>query len=176
MRMNKQEIEEWVDYGVDSRYQSQKEERAASISLMEDRLERMRNLTDAQIIKAKLMQLKLQMEKFLDLPAAGSDSHFTDFLGIYIDILYSKRLEFAESINVSPTFLSQVINRHREPNRDFMLKLMVHSKEAFAEVSKFSEEIWYLVYFKQVVNNALATEDEWRPSIEKQVKFKRVYA
>jgi hypothetical protein len=51
-----------VEYGLDSRYKSKKENKSESISLMEARLMRMKNLSKDQIIRAKLLQLKLKME------------------------------------------------------------------------------------------------------------------
>jgi hypothetical protein len=49
------------EYGVDSRYKNKKERESESIALMQARLERIRHLTKEQIIKAKLLQLKLKM-------------------------------------------------------------------------------------------------------------------
>jgi len=58
--MNKHNIEDLAEYGVDSRYKSREEQESDSIALMESRLERMRNLPKEQIIRARLMQLKLK--------------------------------------------------------------------------------------------------------------------
>ena len=50
---------EGAEYGVDSRYTSKKDREADGKSLMEARLKRMKNLSEDQITRAKLMQLKL---------------------------------------------------------------------------------------------------------------------
>lgn len=156
---------------MDSRYKNQEERRLDSIALMEARLNRMKSLSREQITRAKLMQLKLQMEAYLKETALTKDTRFTDFLGSYIETLYSRQNEFARDINVTPVFLSQVINHHREPNEEFMLKLMVHSDKAFKNVGGFQKKIWYEVYFHQKISNTLSTQKEWMPAIEKQVKF-----
>ena len=69
-------------------------------------------------------------------------NHFTNFLETYIDAIYSQRSKFAIDINITPVFLSQVINNHREPNEEFILKLMIHSEKAFKNVGDFHKEIW----------------------------------
>jgi len=49
-----------AEYGVDSRYKSNKERESDATALMEARLTRMKNLSKDQIIRAKLVQLKLK--------------------------------------------------------------------------------------------------------------------
>ncbi len=51
-----------VEYGVNSRYKNKKEIESESIALMQARLEKMKHLPKEQIIKAKLLQLKLKMD------------------------------------------------------------------------------------------------------------------
>ncbi|MDT4863558.1 hypothetical protein FQZ97_982710 [compost metagenome] len=174
MNMNKQNIEEWAEYGVDSRYKSREEQKADSIALMEARLERMKTLPKEQIIRARLMQVKLKMERFLKESVPDNVNHFTAFVAAYIDVLYSKRNDFADDISVTPVFLSQVINNHREPNEEFILKLMIHSEKAFRNISGFNKKMWYEIYFHQKLSNTLSSQDQWRPEIEKQVRFREV--
>lgn len=174
MNMNKQNIEEWAEFGVDSRYKSREEQKADSIALMEARLERMKNLPKEQIIRARLMQLKIKIERFLREPVSDNVNHFTAFVAAYIDVLYAKRSEFADDINVTPVYLSQVINNHREPNEEFILKLMIHSEKAFKDVSEFPKKMWYEVYLHQKISNTLFNQEQWRPEIEKQVRFRKI--
>lgn len=172
--MNMNIMEKWTEYGVDSRYKSRDEQKSDSIALMESRLERMRNLPKEQIIRARLMQLKLKMERFLKEFSSDDRNHFTEYVAAYIDTLYSKRGEFADDINVTPVYLSQVINHHREPNEEFILKLMIHSEKAFRNIPGFNKKMWYEVYLHQKISNTLATQEQWRPEIEKQVRFREV--
>jgi len=53
-------MNEDAEYGVDSRYKSKKERESDATALMEARLTRMKNLSKDQIIRAKLVQLKLK--------------------------------------------------------------------------------------------------------------------
>src|ERR1035437_1077146 len=122
MTENKKNIMD-TEYGIDSRYKSNKERESEATALMEARLKRMKNLSKDQITKAKLLQLKLQMEEYIKYPVYDNDNHFSGFLKSYIDSIYSNRITFAKDIDVAPVSLSQVINNHREPKEEFILKL-----------------------------------------------------
>ncbi len=163
-----------VEYGVESRYISKKEKESDSIALMQARLERMKNLTKQQILSAKLLQLKLKMENYVKQPVCNNDNHFTGFLETYIDAMYSKRSNFAEDININPVLLSQVINNHREPKEEFILKLMIHSEKAFKDVCIFNKTTWYEVYYQEKICDTISSQASWRPRIENQVKLRKL--
>jgi hypothetical protein len=57
-----------AEYGIDSKYKSGLESVSEATTLMEARLRRMKMLSNDQITKAKLLQLKLKMEDFLNHP------------------------------------------------------------------------------------------------------------
>lgn len=170
-KKEKENINEVAEYGLDSRYESKKERDSEAILLMEDRLNRMKNLSKDQIIQAKLMQLKLKMEAYIKQAHFDNRNHFSEFLAFYIDIIYAKRNIFADDINITPVKLSQVINNHREPTEELILKLMVHSEKLYSKIGGFQKEIWYLVYFHEKICETMSTQQEWRPKIEKLVKF-----
>ena len=50
-----------AEFGLDSRYASDAEHKSEATSLMESRLMRMKNVSKEQVIRAKLLQLKLKM-------------------------------------------------------------------------------------------------------------------
>ena len=139
---------------------------------MEARLIRMKNLSKDQIIRAKLLQLKLKMEEYLKNPVYDDNgNYFSEFLESYVDIIYSKRSVFAKDIDIAPVSLSQVINNHREPNEDFIMRLMIHSEMVFKNVCEFHPKIWYQVYFQEKICDTMSSQEEWRPEIEKHVRF-----
>jgi hypothetical protein len=172
--ITKENINENVEFGVDSRYQNSKEKKSDSVALMEARLERMKNLPKEQIIRAKLLQLKLKMENYLNDPLHDGKSSFINFLESYIDTIYSKRNEFAKDINIRPVLLSQIINHYREPNEEFILKLMIHSEKTFEKICVFNKKTWYEVYYQEKICDTMSNQEEWRPGIEKQVRFKEL--
>jgi hypothetical protein len=159
------------DFGIDSRYKSKIEKDQDSISLLESRLARLKNMSGAQIIDAKLIQLKLQMEDFMTVQNNELHQKFVLFLKSYIDIFYVKQNDFAEDINIQPNLLSKILNHHREPNDEFIQKVMVHSEKAFKNIKNYSSTIWYYLYYHERIYNSISKQNEWRPMIEKQVKL-----
>lgn len=171
MTNKKKQLTNDPEFGVDSRYNTKKEKEQDSVALMQARLERMKNLPKEQALRAKLLQLKLKMEEYLKTPVYDNQNHFAHFLEFYVDTIYSKRSDFAKDINVTANFLSKIINSHREPQEEFMLKLMIHSEKTFRHVGEFHKKTWYQVYFHEKLCDTMARQDEWRPGIEKQVKI-----
>lgn len=163
-----------VEYGIDSRYKSDLESVSEATALMEARLRRMKMLSNDQITKARLLQLKLKMEEFINHPVYDNHNHFSNFLKFYIDSIYSKRSIFAKDINVDPVSLSQVINNHREPKDEFILKLMIHSEKVYKDVCSFNKKIWYQIYFNNKICEIMAKQEQWQPDIEKQVRISEV--
>jgi len=162
------------EFGVDSRYKTIKEKEHDSVAIMEARLDRMKNLPKEQILRVKLLQLKLKMENYLKEPLYDNKNHFSSFLETYVDVIYSKRSDFANDINVTPVFLSKVINSHREPKEEFILKLMIHSEKVFKNVGEFHKKTWYQIYYHEKLCDTMSSQDKWRPDIEKQIKFKEL--
>lgn len=158
------------EYSIDSRYKSADERKLESNVLMEARLQRMENANPSLIIRAKLLQLKLKMDEFLKKPVHEVGNYFTDFLSIYIDIIYNKRNDFALDINISKVKLSQVLNNHREPQKEFILRLMLHSELIYKNVCEFNKQTWYEVYYFEKICDIMSRQEEWRPEVEKHVK------
>lgn len=169
-KKNKDFIED-AEYGLDSKYKSNKERESEAASLMEARLMRMKNLSKNQIIRAKLMQLKLKMEEYLKQPIYDERNHFSDFLKSYVDTIYSTRNRFAHDINIKPIRLSQVINNHREPKDEFIMKLMIHSEKVYKNICEFQKKTWYQVYFHEKICDTMSSQEKWRPNIEKDIKI-----
>lgn len=159
------------ELGIDSRYKTKREREQDSIALMQARLERLKNLPKQQILRAKLMQLKLRMEDFLHSTINDNQVHFTQFLEFYVDTLYSKRSDFTRDLNITAVSLSQVINKHREPKEEFLFKLLFHSEMVFKDVCKFDNRIWLDVYFRDKINQKLSLQSEWKEKLDKQVRF-----
>ena len=169
-KINKNTIED-AEYGLDSRYKSDKDRDSDATALMEARLIRMKNLSKDQIIRAKLLQLKLKMEEYLKNPVYDNRKYFSEFLESYVDTIYAKRSVFARDIDIAPVSLSQVINNHREPNDDFILRLMIHSEIAYKNVCEFHNKTWYQVYFQEKICATMSNQEKWRPEIEKHVRL-----
>ncbi len=172
-KKKKKEIE-GAEYGVDSRYPSTKEREADGKALMEERLKRMKNLSEDQIARAKLLQLKLKMEEYINKPVYQDYNFFTEFLTTYIDTIYSKRSNFAKDIDITPILLSKILNNHREPRDEFMMRLMIHSEKTYKNVCEFHKRTWYQVYFHEKICDTMSSQDKWRPEVEKHVSISKL--
>ena len=171
MTENRKNMIKDAEYGVDSRYKSNKERESEATALMEARLMRMKNLSKDQIIRAKLLQLKLRMEEYIKKPVYDNHNYFSEFLKLYIDIIYPKRSFFAKDIDIAPVSLSQVINNHREPKEEFILKLMIHSEKAYKNVCEFHKKTWFQVYYHEKICDTMSNQELWRPKVEKHVRL-----
>jgi len=161
------------EYGVDSRYTSKKDRLEDSKLLMEARLKRLSNLSEEEIINAKLLQLKYRMEEFVLNPIKKRENYFLDFLKQYIEILYIKRGHFAEDINITPVLLSQILNKHREPKKEFILRLIIHSEKIYKRFSPIHEKLWFQVFYHEKIYDTIFNQDVWRSQEEKNVKINR---
>ncbi|WP_046758835.1 hypothetical protein [Kordia jejudonensis] len=157
------------EFGVDSRYTSETVYQSEATALMEARLQRMKGLSKDDVIRAKLMQLKLKMQEFIKQPIHEKQHYFSIFLQQYIDTIYSKRTVFANDMGITPVQLSQIINNHRTPQDDFILKLMIHSEMIFKDVCDFQKELWYQVYSHEKLCKMMSTQHEWQAKLKQEV-------
>ena len=171
MAKNKKNMMDDAEWGVDSRYKSNKERESEATVLMEARLKRMKNLSKDKIIRAKLLQLKLKMEEYIKKPVYDNENYFSEFLRLYIDTIYTKRSFFARDIDVAPVSLSQVINNHREPNEEFIMKLMIHSEKVYKNICDFHKKTWFQVYYHEKICDTMSNQEQWRSIVEKHVRL-----
>lgn len=157
-------------YLIDSRNLTNKEKRAERDAILKAREARFRERSDNEIKTAKLMQLKYQMEKYLNKPKCSLGPFFPKFLINYIDTLYDKRKKFASDISVTPVSLSHILNEHREPKDVFLHRLILHSQVSFKDRCEFDKELWPKVYYQDKVCRIMASSEKWEISEEKYVK------
>ncbi len=162
------ELEEFK-YLIDSRNLSDKKRKENANAILKARAFRLRERSNHDIILAKLMQLKLKMEEFLNSPNYDIQNPFSYFLRMYVDTIYDKRKNFAIDMSINPLLLSQVLNNHRDPQEKFMLRLIVHSENSFKAVCEFDPKTWYRIFYKEKVDKLMSTQKDWRSSVEKFV-------
>ena len=167
--VNNKDVIDDPEFGVETRYESREERESESAKLMEARLMRMKNLSKDQIIRASLMQLKFQMEAYIQQPVDREKNNFSNFLRTYVDTIYLKRSKFAEDINITPIRLSQVINNHREPGEEFIQKLMIHTEKVFQNIGNIEKQIWYQVYYQEKIHHMTLPQDDWQTKLEKEI-------
>lgn len=113
----------------------------------------------------RLLQLKFLMEDYIKNKEFKKEVDFSYFLVQYIDSLELKKKEFAQEINVDPTELSQILNKHRAPSEKFIVRLELHSNKNFPAM------IWYKIIEKEKAFN-LMHDTSLRSSESKHVKSK----
>ena len=99
-------------------------------------------------------------------------SPFSYFLSNYIDTIYDRRNKFAKDIKITPVSLSQILNNHRKPKEEFLLKLMLHSDLTYRNISKFDKKTWFQVYYHEKIADTMASQDKWLPKVVKAVSTK----
>lgn len=113
----------------------------------------------------QLLQLRFVMEDYIKQGDYKEKYDFSYFLKEYIYRLEIKNKEFADEIDVDPTELSQIINKHRPPNEKFIIRLEIHSNSNFPAI------IWYKLIEKERVFH-LSNNQQLRISESKHVKSK----
>lgn len=159
------ELEEFK-FLIDSRVLSNKEKRDEREAILRAREKRFSNRSENEKKVSRLLQLKYQMENYLSNQKCIYEPLFPKFLSTYIDTLYDKRKNFAIDININPITLSQVINQHRDPQENFLIRLIVHSESAYKNLCSFEKELWPKIYYQDKVC-------EFLTSSEKSIKFEK---
>lgn len=144
------DIEEFK-YLIDSRNLSSKEKLAEKNAILKARLERFKSRSEFEILSLKLLQLKYQMEAYINKREWNVEPAFPKFLSQYIDTIYEFRKEFAEDLSIKPITLSHIINKHREPKDVFLYRLIVHSQVVYKNITKFDKDLWPKVYYRDKV-------------------------
>lgn len=113
-------------------------------------------------LRLKLLQLKYQMEDFINKPS-DENSSFGSFLKQYIEAIDIKQVQLAQDISIDKTYLSQLINSHRSPSEDVMIKLEIHSGNLIHAV------IWYKLAEREK-EIEISTNQVLRQKAKKEVK------
>jgi plasmid maintenance system antidote protein VapI len=104
---------------------AQKKEAAEQLATARKKTQQ--EMTDQDRLSLQLLQLRFQLEDYIQNREFSSDQTFGHFLKKYVDLLQMKRKDFAEAISIDETLLSQFINRHRLPPDYMAVRLEIHS-------------------------------------------------
>ena len=116
-------------------------------------------------LKAILLQLRFNIEDYLNDTKFDKKKTFGFFLKHYIISLNKRRNEFAHEINIKPTVLSQYINSHRNPPQDIIIRLELHSRNNIPAAT------WYRLLEKENIHD-LNTNLELRTKQKKYISKK----
>ena len=101
------------------------------------------SITPKQLLLARLLQLKYQIEDYLENSTYDIKFSFGFFLRGYLETLNKKNKEFANDIDIAETELSQILNKHRNPTEKVMIRLEIHSNKIIPAI------MWYKLLEKE---------------------------
>lgn len=142
---------------------TQKQRHEAALQLAEARKKSMAEMSEADILTGNLLQLKFQLENYIKSDKFDELKTFGYFLKQYLQIINKKRNEFAWEIDVHETLLSQLINDHREPGENIIIRLELHCNNLIPAA------YWYRLIEKQK-EHFIQTNTELRKREKKFVK------
>jgi len=134
-----------------------KKKREAELSeLRSIRKKIVENQTDEEKAISQLLQLRFLIEDYIKDSSFNDRYYFGYFLKEYITRIEKKNNEFAKDIDVNPTELSQIINKHRKPTDKLIFRLEIHSNRNFPALLWFKvlekERAYELLHDKEIIN------------------------
>ena len=105
--------------------------------------------TPEERLRFKLLELRFQIEGYLEEKEDKGLRSFAEFLKTYISHLERSNKEFADEISISQTELSLVINRRRSPSEKLIIRLDIHSNR------NFPAQMWFKVLEKDRLREIL---------------------
>lgn len=125
--------------------------------------------TPIQKMYSRLLQLKFQLEDYVNSDQYKEALNFGYFLNEYVSRQDKKDKQFADEVNVTPAVLSQYINNHRKPKDEFVIRLELHSNGMIPAIS------WFKVIQKDK-EHEIMTSQELRREESKHVKNRLEFA
>lgn len=114
--------------------------------------------TPEQQIHDRLLQLKFQMEDYINDNRFEASLNFGFYLNEYIKRQGKQDKQFATEVDVKPAVLSQYLNNHRNPTEKFIIRLELHSNKMISALS------WLKLLQKDkehdIVNNTIIRKEE----------------
>ena len=121
------------------------------------RMESLRNMSEADILAANLIKIKLRIRSYFKRDKFEEAFSFSNQLKEYIKITNRSNKEIARNLNIHPTKLSRIINGREDPNVELMYRLEEHSG---GELPAF---YWWRLFSKEL-------EHQIRTNMEKKLE------
>ncbi len=145
------------------------EEKKEDSDFWTTRKEQFESRSPQQKMYSKLMQLKFQLEDYIDSSQYKEALSFGYFLNEYVNRQDKKDKQFAHEVDVTPAVLSQYINNHRKPKDEFVIRLELHSNGMIPAIS------WFKLIQKDKEHD-INTNQELRLEESKHVKNRLEFA
>ncbi|HRN46769.1 MAG TPA: hypothetical protein PLR74_07030 [Agriterribacter sp.] len=116
-------------------------------------------MTAEDKLTSDILQLRFRLEDYLNNEQFDPKLKFSYFLKAYVQLLNKKRKVFAREINIDETELSQLINDHRSPSENIIIRLELHSNKAIPAIA------WYKLIEREkehyiITNKTIRKQEE----------------
>jgi hypothetical protein len=119
-------------------------------------------MTATDKLMSDILQLRFRLEDYLRSEEFNPKMKFSYFLKEYVQLLNKRRKVFAKEININETELSQLLNDHRAPSENIIIRLELHSNKAIPAIA------WYKLVEREK-EHYIVTNKEMREREEKNV-------
>lgn len=146
------------------------ERRQADEEFRKFRLERLKEMSDEQILQSELMRMKLLMVDYFKQSAYLESFSFSNQLKQYIDLIKKSQKAFAADLDIHKTKLSRILNDKENPNIELMYRLEHHSNNMIPAI------FWFRLYSRKleedIKKNKQKRSEEYK-RVKNRLKFKK---
>ncbi|MEL6588541.1 MAG: hypothetical protein AAFQ87_14020 [Bacteroidota bacterium] len=149
---------------------SQEEKQAAEEELQRLRMEKLKAMSDQQVLQSELMRMKLLLKDYIQQGLFLPEFSFASQLKKYIDLIGISHTQFAQDVHLHKTKLSRIVNAKESPNIDLMYRLEIHSGKTIPA------NYWYRLYSIEIENDIKSNKQKRIAESEKvknELSFKR---
>lgn len=138
------------------------ERRQADEEFRKLRLERLKEMSDEQILQSELMRMRLLMTDYFRQSQYIESFSFSNQLKRYIELIKKSQKAFAADLDIHKTKLSRILNNKENPNIELMYRLEHHSNNMLPAT------YWYRLYSRRL------EEDIKKDKQKRSEEYKRV--
>ncbi|MFK8165538.1 MAG: hypothetical protein AB8H12_24030 [Lewinella sp.] len=136
-----EELADSFIFSIESPKEEQQEIREEFLKL---RLERLKSMSDEELISLDLFAFKLRLKKYFENDKYDDAFSFSSQLKKYLKITRRSNADVARNLGIHKTKLSRLINQRENPNIDLMYRLETHSSK---EIPAF---YWWRIFSKEL--------------------------
>jgi transcriptional regulator with XRE-family HTH domain len=107
---------------------SEDEKKEAHKEFLKFRMDRLKNMSESDIILSNLMRMKIQIQNYIEQNEYNPRFDFSNQLKEYLSITKRTQKDFSEEIDIHPAQLNRIIRGKENPNVDLLYRLEKHSE------------------------------------------------
>ena len=104
-----------------------KQQKEAKEELAKARKKGQEEMSEETRIELNLLSLRFRIEDYINKKDFDPTKTFSSFFKRYVELLETKRKDFASQISIDESLLSQLVNGHRMPPEYVVIRLEIHS-------------------------------------------------